>query len=72
MKLEVEVETGDIIIFNGNEWKVSSYGKIGDYEYFYLEKAGIEEERKFTKGMLQEKIKYSGQFKVIKEDYIGL
>jgi len=70
MKFEVEIEEGDVIISNNQEWKVDENVSYGGG--FDLVQSGTGKIRSFSKDELQEMIEFSGQFKLIKEDYIGL
>jgi hypothetical protein len=69
MKFEVEIEEGDVIISNNQEWKVTQAHPMWGID---LQQAGTGEYRNFDREELQEMIDFSGQFKLIKEDYIGL
>jgi len=70
MKFEVEIEEGDVIISNNQEWKVEENVSFGGG--FDLVQSGTGDLRNFSREELQEMIDFSGQFKLIKEDYIGL
>jgi len=69
MKLEVDFEEGDVLVFNDQEWEVDENVVCGGYD---LVQAGTGEIRNFSREDLQDMVKYSGQFQRIREDYIGL
>jgi hypothetical protein len=69
MKFEVEIEEGDVIISNNQEWKVEEVHAMWGID---LVQSGTGEYRNFDREEVQEMIDFSGQFKLIKEDYIGL
>lgn len=69
MKIEVEIEEGDVIVLNNQEWKIDERVPLGGYD---VVQAGTGELRNFTRKEIQEMVKFSGQFKLVKEDYIGL
>ena len=70
MKFEVDIEEGDVIISNNQEWKVEEIIPHGGG--FDLVQSGTGDLRNLSRDELQEMINFSGQFKLIKEEYIGL
>lgn len=68
MKLEVEIEEGDVLKFNDVWWEIDSltepFGQKVD-----MIPLNVGELRCLSKGDIQERIDFSGELHIVKEDY---
>jgi hypothetical protein len=71
MKLEIEVEEGDVLIINGKRWKVDEdqRGTLGGtLDMTPL----VGEMRNFDREKIEEMIEYSGDIRLIRSDYVSV
>mgnify|MGYP000695156420 CR=1 FL=1 len=70
MELEVGVafDEGDILVVNGDEWEVYDI----HHRKVAMKKAGTKEHRDMDVEEIEEWIKYSGKFTLIREEYISV
>ena len=67
VELELDIESGDLLVFNEKEWRVDSVER-GTFD---LEPV-TGSTRNFTRSEIQELLEYSGKMSHVKSEYIGL
>ncbi len=69
MKIEIEIEVGDIIKFNDEEWQVVN-SPHGDDSVDMQSTTGILQN--FTRKEMKQNIDFTGKFSRVKKSYIGI
>ena len=69
MKVEVEIEEGDVIKFNDEEWQVVD-SPHGDNSFDMQSTTGRLEN--FTQREIEKNIELTGKFSRVKESYVGI
>lgn len=69
MKIEVEIEEGDIIKFNDEVWEIIEYHPHNNTFDMRSAMANLEN---FTEEEIEKMIDMTGKFTYIKESYIGV
>lgn len=71
MKLEVEIDEGDVLQFNDKTWVVTNLpGGLESNTADLNPVAGIE--RNFDRETLEELISYSGEFRLIRSEFLDI
>ena len=69
MKVEVEIEEGDVIKFNDEEWQVVD-SPYGDNSFDMQSTTGRLEN--FTRKEIEKNIELTGKFSRVKKSYVGI
>jgi len=69
MKFELEIEEGDLLCVNDREWVVKAY-EVGNIYGELTVESRTGEIRVFDRDDVEELCKYSGEVRLIREDYI--
>ena len=69
MKFELEIEEGDLLCINDREWIVKEHG-VGHIYSEITVKSRTGEIRIFDRDEIEELCKYSGEVRLIREDYL--
>ena len=69
MKVEVEIEKGDVVCFNDEEWQVVD-SPYGDNSFDMQSTTG--RLQNFTREEIQKNIELTGKFSRVKKSYIGI
>lgn len=71
MNVEIEINEGDVLILNGKRWKVEEdLGGLDAHKMTWEPDVG--ELQIFHKDRIEELMKYSGQVRLIRNDYLDV
>jgi len=69
MKVEVEIEVGDVICFNDEEWQVVNSPRPDNS---FDMRSTVGNLQNFTQEEIEKNIEMTGKFSRIKESYVGI
>jgi len=69
MKVEVEIEVGDVIRFNDEEWQVVN---SPTHDNSFDMRSTVGNLQNFTQEEIEKNIEMTGKFSRIKESYVGI